>query len=124
MLSEDTPVPSINATILTIDQIIKNVKSSVAEAELSGLFICAKGMVPLRNTLTEMGWPQTSFPIQCDNSTTIGVTNNTMVNKMLKSMDMRLWWLLCCYYQDQFRYYWAPGNQNLADYSTKHQPPL
>ena len=55
MLSEDTPVPSINAPILTIAKIIKNVTSSAAEAELSGLFICAKAMVPLLNTLTEMG---------------------------------------------------------------------
>ena len=104
MLSEDTPVPSINAPILTIAKIIKNVTSSAAEAELSGLFICAKAMVPLQNTLTEMGWYQTSSPIQFDNSTVIGVTKNTMVNKMLKSMDMRLWWLRCRDSQYQLRY--------------------
>ena len=89
--------------------------SSVAEAELSGLFNCAKAMVPLRNTRMEMGWHQLPSPVQCDNSTTIGVTNKTIVNKMLKSMDMRLWWLRCCYSQDHFRYYWAPGNQNPSD---------
>ena len=57
-------------------------------------------MVPFRNTLIEMGWPQTSSPIQCDNTTAIGVTNNTMVNKILKSVDMRLWWLRCHNSQD------------------------
>ena len=124
MLSEDNPVPSINGPILTIAQIIKNVMSSAAEAELSGLFICAKAMIPLRNTLLEMGWPQPPSPVQCDNSTATGVTNKTMVNKMLKSMDMRLWWLRCRFSQKHFRYYWAPGNQNLADYSTKHHPPV
>ena len=41
MLSENTPVPSINGPVLTIAQIIKSVMSSAAEAELSGLFICA-----------------------------------------------------------------------------------
>ena len=51
ILSENTPVPSINGPVLTIDQIIKNVMSSAAEAELLGLFICAKAMVPLWNTL-------------------------------------------------------------------------
>ena len=45
----------------------------------------------------EMGWPQPHLPIQCDNSTTIGVTNKTMVNKILKFMYMRLWWLRCRY---------------------------
>ena len=71
-----------------------------------------------------MGWPQTNSRIQCDNSTSIGITNNTMVNKILKSMDMRLWWLRCRDFQDQLRYYWAPGNQNLDYYITKHHSPL
>ena len=124
MLSKNTPVPSLNGPVLTISHIIKNVMSPAAEAELSGLFICAKAMIPLRNTLMEMGWPQPLSPVQCDNYTVTGVTNKTMVNKMLKSMDMRLWWLRCRYSQEHFRYYWAPGNQNLADYSTKHRPPL
>ena len=115
MLSDNTPVPSINGPVLTIAQIIKNFMSSAAEAKLSGLFICTKSMVPLQNTLMEMGWPQPPLFVQCDNSTAIGITK-TMAKKMLKSMDMRLWWLRCRYSQDHFRYYWAPVNQNLADY--------
>ena len=63
MLSKNTPVPSINGPILTIAQIIKNVMSSAAEDKLSGLFICAKAMIPLRNTLMKMGWPQPPSPI-------------------------------------------------------------
>ena len=51
ILSENTPVPSLNGPVLTIAQIIKNVMSSAAEAEISGLFICSKAMIPLRNTL-------------------------------------------------------------------------
>ena len=124
VLSDNTPVTSINGPVLTIVQIIKNLMSSAVEAELSGLFICAKAMVPLWNTLMQMDWPQLPSTFQCDNSTAIGVTNKTMVNKMLKSMDMRLWWLRYRYSQDHFCYYWATGNQNLADYSTKHHPPL
>ena len=49
----------------------------------------AEDMIPLRNTLTEMAWPQPPSSVQIDNSTAIGVTNKTMVTKMLKSMDMR-----------------------------------
>ena len=93
MISKNTPLPSINKTVLAIAHIIKNVMSSAAEAEVSGLFICAKAMIPLRNTLIKMGWPQSPSPVQCDNSTVTGVTNKTMVKKMLKSMEMRLWWL-------------------------------
>ena len=95
MLSKNNPAPSLNGPVLKIAQIIKNIMSSAAEAELSGLFICSKDTIPLRNTLTEMGWPQPPSPGQCNNSTSTGVTNKTMVKKMIKSMDMRLWWLQC-----------------------------
>ena len=115
MLSKNTPVLSLNVPVLAISQIIKNVMSSATEDELSGLFIYAKAVIPLSNTLIKMGWPQPPSPVQCDNSTATGVTNKTMVNKMLKYMDIRLWWLRCRYSQEHFRYYWAPGNQNLAD---------
>ena len=71
MLSENTPVPSINGPILTIAQIMKNIMSSAAEAQLSGLFICAKAMIPLRDTLIKMGWPQPPSPVQCDKFTPV-----------------------------------------------------
>eukprot|EP00804_Cyclotella_cryptica_P009041 CCRYP_003144-RB/>CCRYP_003144-RB protein AED:0.42 eAED:0.43 QI:0/0/0/1/0/0/2/0/355 len=58
MCSENDPVPSHNGPVLTIAQIIKFVTSSAAESELAALFICAKEMVPLRQSLIEMGWPQ------------------------------------------------------------------
>ena len=46
-LSEDYHVLRLNGPILTIAQMIKFVISSVAESELSGLFITPKAMVPL-----------------------------------------------------------------------------
>ena len=63
-LYEDAPVNHVNRPILTMAQIIKFVTSSATESELSGLFICAKNMVPIRNTLVKIGWPQPLFPIQ------------------------------------------------------------
>ena len=51
MLSEDVPVPRYNGLVLTIAQVIICVISSAAEAELAGLYICAKEMVPLRQSL-------------------------------------------------------------------------
>jgi hypothetical protein len=42
--------------------------------------------------------------------------------KALKAMGMHFHWLQCCKAQGQFRYYWRPGPQNLADYFTKHHP--
>jgi hypothetical protein len=58
---------------------MKFVIFSAAEAKLGALYTTAKKMVPLCQTLIEMGWPQPSTPIQMDNSTAVGVTNLTIV---------------------------------------------
>ena len=92
-LSENQPKPKLNGPVLTIAKIIKKVMASAAEAEMAALYITAKNMIPLRNTLIEMGWPQPQTPIQTDNSTAVGFTIKTIVNKATKSADMKLWWL-------------------------------
>jgi hypothetical protein len=35
-------------------------------------------------------------------------------------MDMRFYWIKDRVKQGQFKTYWGPGFQNLADYFTKH----
>ena len=124
MISEDTPVPTINGPVLIVAQIIKFVMSSAAEAEIAGLFVCAKSMVLLRTTFIEMVWPQPKSPIQCDKSTSVGVSNNTIIQRKTKTMNIQYHWLRCREAQGQFRFFWAPGSDNLADYSTKNHPPL
>jgi len=96
--------------------------SSAAEAELGALFINAKTAVSMRTTLEELGHPQTRIPMQTDNSTAHALLTNKILPKALKAMDMRFHWLRCRDVQGQFRYYWRPGTQNLADYWTKHHP--
>ena len=98
--------------------------SSAAKSELAALFIAAKQVVPLCQTLIKMGCPQPRLALQMYNSTADGVTNNTRVPKRTKAMDMIFHWLHCQYSKNQFYYYWAPGISNLADYSTKNHPPL
>ena len=71
-----------------------------------------------------MGWPQPQTPIQTDNSTAVGFTNKTIVNKATNSSDTKLWWLRDRESQEQFRYYWAPRSENEVDCSTKHHPPI
>ena len=72
----------------------------------------------------KMKWPHPKPPLQTDNSAAAGAVNNTIVPKKLKTMDRRLHWLRCIESQGQFRYYWASGNLNWGDYSTKNHPPL
>ena len=93
--SEDDPLPRWNGPILSIAQVIKFVMTSAAEAELAALYITAQKLVPMRQTLIEMGWPQPPTPIQTDNTAAEGVVNIKIVTKKLKSMDLRLHWLRC-----------------------------
>ena len=96
--------------------------SSAAEAKLGALFINAKTAVSMRRTLKGMGHPQPRTPIQMNNKTANDLLTNKITPKALKAMDMRFHWLRCRDAQGQFRYYWRPGTQNLADYFTKHHP--
>ena len=73
--------PSKNGSVLYLTQMINVVMSSASEAELTGLFITAKAMVPLQQSLKEMKWPQPWSPIQTENSTAHGFSNQTIVPK-------------------------------------------
>ena len=115
-------IPQNNVAVLNISQIIQAVMSSAAEAELGALFINAKTAVSMRQTLEELGHPQPLTPMQTDNATAQALLTNKIMPKALKAMDMRFHWLRCRNTQGQFRYYWRPGTQNLADYFTKHHP--
>jgi len=113
----------INGPILTLATIIKFVMASASESELAALYLTAREMIPLRNALDEMGWPQPKSPIQTDNSTAAGFVNDTIIQRRIKMLWMRLHWLRCRSAQGKFPFYWDKGNTNLADYSTKHHPP-
>ncbi len=101
-LLDDDPFPQFNGTILSIAQIIKFVMALAAKLELAALFITAREMIPHRQTLIAMGWPQFKSPIQMDNSTAAGVTNKTIVPCRSKMIDIQFWWLHCRTSQDQF----------------------
>eukprot|EP00957_Ditylum_brightwellii_P026602 2011857-Ditylum_brightwellii.AAC.1 len=59
----------MNGSILVLSQILKNVMTSAAEAELGTLFENANEAMLLWATLTESGHQQPATPIQMDNST-------------------------------------------------------
>ena len=116
-------IPVNNGAVLNISGILKHVVSSAAEAEIGGLFINVKAAIPIRQTLIKMGHPQPPTPMQTDNSTAHALMTNKIRPKALKSMEMRFNFLKRCQAQEQFRFYWAPGIWNLADYFTKHHAP-
>ena len=84
--SEKIPINS--GAVVNISQIIKAVMSSAAEAEFGALFIKAKMIVSMQQTLKEMGHPQPQTPIQTNNSTAHALLTNRILPKALKAMDM------------------------------------
>ena len=121
-LLENDLYTHFSRAILSIAQIAKFFMASSSKAELAALFIIAREMIPHCHTLINTGWPQPKSPIQTDNSTAAGVTNNTIVPRQSKIMYMRIWWLRCRASQDHFCYYWDSGTKKWADYHTKHHP--
>ncbi len=79
ILLEDDPFPWFNGAFLSIAKIIKFVMALAAESELATIFITAQEMIPHRQTLITISWPQPKSPIQTDSSTAAGVTNKTIV---------------------------------------------
>jgi hypothetical protein len=89
----DDPPPPSNGAINILCQILREVVSSAAEAELAALFHNGKEACPLRTCLEELGHPQPTTPIVTDNSTASGIANDTVKQKRSKAIDMRFYWI-------------------------------
>jgi hypothetical protein len=109
-----------NGAVDILSTIIKHVMSSASEAETGALYYGCKRAIPYRVTLEEMGHPQGKTPVTTDNNTAHGLTMGTMNSKASKSNDMRFQWLKCRKAQRIFRFLWARGHSNRADYPSKH----
>ena len=118
----DTPPPT-NGAIHVHSSIVSAVLSSATEAELAALFYNGKEAAMLRNTLRDMGHPQTATPIQTDNACAAGIANDTVKQRRSKAMDMRFYWVRDRVRQGHFLIHWRKGADNLADYFTKHHSP-
>jgi hypothetical protein len=55
--------------------------ASAAESKVGALFVNSQEAIPLRYALEELGHPQPPTPVQTDNSTTAGYSNNTIKQK-------------------------------------------
>ena len=116
------PVP-LNGPILVECTTIKHVVGSAAEAECGGCYHNAQKAIPIRIALQDLGHPQPKTPIKTDNSTAEGFANKSMRQKRSKAWDMRYHWIRDRDAQGHFKFYWARGLDNWADYFTKHHSP-
>jgi hypothetical protein len=84
----------LNGVIHITCTILKLVAVLAAEAELGALFLNAQEAKVLRLTLLELGHPQPPTPIHIDNTTTVGIVNDTIKCPRSRAMEMQYFWLL------------------------------
>ena len=109
----------LNGAILSLSTILKCVAASDAKNELGAHFLNAQEARILRLTLAEMGHPQPPTPVHVDNSTCIGIVNNTIKRQRSRTMEMRYFWLLDQQVQKFFSFQYHPGQENLGNYPSK-----
>lgn len=113
---------NINGAIEYISMIIPTVCSSAAEAEYAALFLLGREATNARHILTDLGYPQHTTTIMCDNSCAVGIANDDVKQKRSKAIDMRYHWIRDQVAQGKLQVKWEKGSANLADYFTKAHP--
>jgi hypothetical protein len=58
--------------------------------------------------------------VHCDNTTAVGIANSTVKRQQSRSMEMRFFWISGKVAQDMYALAWHPGQENLANYKSKH----
>ena len=81
---------------------LKLVAASAAKAKLVALFHNAQMAKVIRLILEELGNKQPPTPIPVDNTTTVGIINNTIKRQKSRSMEMRYFLLIDSKAQLQF----------------------
>ena len=110
---------AFNGAIDCSSTIIKSVVSAVSEAEYAGLFSAGVAAEGIRNTLSDLGYPQGPTTIFSDNACAVGIANKKVKIRRSKAIDMRYHWIRDRTGQGHFRIRWARGERNLADLFTK-----
>ena len=112
-----------NGPIYILAKVIKAIMSAASEAECGALFINAQKAIPARITLEELKWKQPPTPMHIDNNTASSIMNNTVKQKISRTINMQFYWLQNRVNQGMSCVYWGQGNENLADYYTKRFAP-
>ena len=110
----------LNGPLHVTANICKFVVASAAEAELGALFYNCQDATIMRLSLAELGHPQPPSPVHCDNSTAVSIANDTVKKQRSRAMEKNFFWVTQQVELGNFNVTWHPGQENLADYFTKH----
>ncbi len=67
-----------------------------------------------------MGHKQPKTPVHCNNATAVGIANNTVKQQRLRLVGMHFFWISDKVAKDMYVLSWHPGQENVADYQSKH----
>ncbi len=81
--ADPTKPIKLNGAFFTLCAILQFVVASAVEAELGALFLNCKQATIFRLTLEEMGHPQPPTLVHCNNSTAVGIANNSVKKSAL-----------------------------------------
>jgi hypothetical protein len=110
----------LNSAFHVSTTILRFVVASAAEAELGALYRNCQMRIIFQLTLNDMGHPQPKTPVYCNNATAVGIANNTIKQQRSRAMEMRFFWIGDKVAQEMYALKWHPGQENLADYQSKH----
>jgi hypothetical protein len=119
------PTPKPNGSILTVCKIICGVmvSSAAAEAETACVFGNGQEINAICISLQALGHPQHATPLKTNNSTSHSFVHANIKQRRSKTWDMRWNWLRDKVAHELLHMYWARGEDNNANYFTKHHPP-
>ena len=110
----------LNGPVQVHASVCKFVVASAAEAELGALFYNIQEGKILRLALEELGHAQPPTPVHCDNNTAVGIANDTVKKQRSRAMEMQFFHVADQVKLGNFNVTWHPGQENLANYFTKH----
>jgi hypothetical protein len=94
--------PIANRAIHVFCHMMREVVSSLVEAELGAFFDNSKEACPLQIALDELSHLQSRTAIITDNSITTGMANDTVKQRRSKAIDMRFYWIRDRIWQEHF----------------------
>jgi hypothetical protein len=94
--ADPTKPLKLNGTFFGLCAILQFIVASAAEAKSGALFLNCKQATIFRLTLEEMGHPQPPTLVHCNNSTAVGIANNSVKKQRSQSMEMQFFWVACC----------------------------
>ena len=113
----------VNGPVATVCSILPTVCQASSESEYAAAYCNAQLGEALRQTLHDLGYPQTQpTPLIYDNEVAGKIANQTCKLKRAKAIAMRYHWLRDRVAMGHFIMVWRPGAQNLADLFTKAHP--